>query len=107
MTKKVKVTNLHKSFGDLEVLRGIDLEIDEGEVVCLIGPSGSGKSTVLRCLNRLERSTSGVIEVDGFEISDPKLNINKVRENIGMVFSSSIFLRIKRLRTTLCLLRWN
>ncbi len=86
MTKKVKVTDLHKSFGKLEVLKGIDLEIDEGEVVCLIGPSGSGKSTFLRCLNRLEASTSGTIEVDGYEISDKKLNINKVRENIGMVF---------------------
>ena len=86
MTKKVVVKNLHKSFGDLDVLKGIDLEIDEGEVVCLIGPSGSGKSTFLRCLNRLEDSTDGTIEVDGFEISDKKLNINKVRENIGMVF---------------------
>lgn len=86
MTKKVVVRNLHKSFGDLDVLKGIDLEIDEGEVVCLIGPSGSGKSTFLRCLNRLEDSTDGTIEVDGFEISDKKLNINKVRENIGMVF---------------------
>lgn len=86
MTKKVVVKNLHKSFGDLDVLKGIDLEIDEGEVVCLIGPSGSGKSTFLRCLNRLEDSTDGTIEVDGYEISDKKLNINKVRENIGMVF---------------------
>ena len=86
MTKKVVVKNLHKSFGDLDVLNGIDLEIDEGEVVCLIGPSGSGKSTFLRCLNRLEDSTDGTIEVDGFEISDKKLNINKVRENIGLVF---------------------
>ena len=86
MNNKVKVTDLHKNFGDLEVLRGIDLEIQEGEVVCLIGPSGSGKSTFLRCLNRLEESTSGTIEVDGFEISDKKLNIDKVRQNIGMVF---------------------
>ncbi|MBP3381503.1 MAG: amino acid ABC transporter ATP-binding protein [Clostridia bacterium] len=86
MTKKVKVTNLHKSFDNLDVLCGIDVEIDEGEVVCLIGPSGSGKSTFLRCLNRLEESTSGTIEVDGFVISDKKVNIDKVRENIGMVF---------------------
>ncbi len=86
MTKKVKVTDLHKSFGDLNVLCGIDLEIEEGEVVCLIGPSGSGKSTFLRCINRLEDSTSGVIEVDGVAISDKKVDINKVRENIGMVF---------------------
>ena len=86
MKNKVVVTGLTKSFGELEVLKGIDLEIREGEVVCLIGPSGSGKSTFLRCLNRLEDSTSGTIEVDDFEISDPKLDIDKVRENIGMVF---------------------
>ncbi len=86
MTKKVKVTDLHKSFDDLHVLCGIDMEIDEGEVVCLIGPSGSGKSTFLRCLNRLEECTSGTIEVDGFRISDPKIDINQVRRNIGMVF---------------------
>ncbi len=86
MTNKVKVTGLYKNFGDLEVIKGIDLEISEGEVVCLIGPSGSGKSTILRCLNRLEESSAGTIEVDGFEISNKKININKVRENIGMVF---------------------
>lgn len=83
---KVDVCGLTKTFGNVDVLKGIDLKIYEGEVVCLIGPSGSGKSTFLRCLNRLETSTSGTIKVDGFEISDPKLNINKVRENIGMVF---------------------
>ena len=86
MVKKVKVTGLYKSFGDLDVLNGIDIEINEGEVVCLIGPSGSGKSTFLRCLNKLEASTAGTIEVDGFEISDKKINIDMVRENIGMVF---------------------
>ncbi len=86
MTKKVIVKDLKKSFGNLHVLNGIDLEINEGEVVCLIGPSGSGKSTFLRCLNRLEESTGGTIIVDGYEISDKKLNINKTRENIGMVF---------------------
>ncbi len=86
MADKVKVTGLYKSFGELEVLKGIDLEIKEGEVVCLIGPSGSGKSTFLRCLNRLEASTAGTIEVDGFAISDKKQNINKIRESIGMVF---------------------
>ncbi len=83
---KVRVTDLHKSFEDVDVLMGMDLEIREGEVVCLIGPSGSGKSTFLRCLNRLEESTAGTIEVDGYEITDKKININKVRENIGMVF---------------------
>ena len=86
MADKVKVTGLYKSFGELEVLKGIDLEIKEGEVVCLIGPSGSGKSTFLRCRNRLEESTAGTIEVDGFAISDKKQNINKIRESIGMVF---------------------
>ncbi len=83
---KVNVKGLCKSFGDLDVLKGIDLQIYEGEVVCLIGPSGSGKSTILRCLNRLENATSGEIEVDGFKITDKNININKVRENIGMVF---------------------
>ena len=83
---KVMVSNLHKKFGKLEVLKGIDMTVTEGEVVCLIGPSGSGKSTLLRCLNRLEESTAGEIIVDGYKISDKKININKVRENIGMVF---------------------
>lgn len=86
MTKKVRVADLYKSFGKVEVLCGIDLEIKEGEVVCLIGPSGSGKSTLLRCLNRLEKATSGTVEVDGYLISDKQTNINQVRENIGMVF---------------------
>ena len=86
MTEKVKVTGLHKSFGKLDVLCGIDLCVNEGEVVCLIGPSGSGKSTLLRCLNRIEESTAGEIIVDGYRISDKKTNINNVRENIGMVF---------------------
>ena len=86
MKRKVKVTGLYKSFGKLDVLRGIDLEVYEKEVVCLIGPSGSGKSTLLRCLNGLEEATAGSIEIDGFHILDNKVNINKVRENIGMVF---------------------
>ncbi len=83
---KVMVNNLQKSFGSLQVLRGIDLEVREGEVVCLIGPSGSGKSTFLRCLNALEQPTGGKVIVDGFELTDKKANINKIRENIGMVF---------------------
>lgn len=83
---KVRVNNLHKSFGRLEVLRGIDLEVHEGEVVCLIGPSGSGKSTFLRCLNFLETPTSGEVEVDGHILTDGKADLNKIRENIGMVF---------------------
>ena len=83
---KVRVDNLHKSFGKLEVLRGINLEVREGEVVCLIGPSGSGKSTFLRCLNFLEMPTSGEVEVDGYILTDGKADLNKIRENIGMVF---------------------
>ncbi|MBR6719783.1 MAG: amino acid ABC transporter ATP-binding protein [Clostridia bacterium] len=82
----MKVSGLKKKFGKLKVLRGIDIEITEGEVVCIIGPSGSGKSTFLRCLNRLEESSAGTIIVDGNDITDKKVKINKVRENIGMVF---------------------
>nr|WP_303069236.1 amino acid ABC transporter ATP-binding protein [Catenibacterium mitsuokai] len=84
--KKVSVKNLKKNFGSLEVLKDISLDINEGEVICLIGPSGSGKSTFLRCLNRLEDITSGSVVIDGEDITDPKLDINKKRENIGMVF---------------------
>ncbi|NBH72577.1 amino acid ABC transporter ATP-binding protein [Clostridiaceae bacterium] len=84
--KKILVKNLKKNFGQLEVLKSISLEVTEGEVVCLIGPSGSGKSTFLRCLNRLEKITAGEVHVDGHPISDPNININRVRENIGMVF---------------------
>lgn len=83
---KISVLNLKKSFGKLEVLKNISVDVAEGEVVCLIGPSGSGKSTFLRCLNRLEKITAGEVTVDGHPISDPNININKVRENIGMVF---------------------
>ena len=83
---KIHVNDLKKSFGDLHVLKGISTDIYEGEVVCVIGPSGSGKSTFLRCLNRLEEATGGEIIVDGYRISDKKINLNKVRENIGMVF---------------------
>lgn len=83
---KIHVEDLCKSFKHLEVLKGIDLDVYEGEVVCVIGPSGSGKSTFLRCLNRLEEFNSGKVIIDDFEISDKKINLNKVRENIGMVF---------------------
>ena len=83
---KIKVENLRKCFGDLEVLRDISTEIHEGEVVVILGPSGSGKSTFLRCLNKLEDVTAGKIEVDGVDITDKKVDMNKVRENIGMVF---------------------
>lgn len=84
---KISIKGLRKSFGHLEVLKGMDVEITEGEVVCLIGPSGSGKSTFLRCLNALETITAGTVIVDGYNLTDKKnININKVRENIGMVF---------------------
>ena len=86
MATKVDVINLHKEFGDLKVLRGINFQVEDGEVVCLIGPSGSGKSTILRCLNKLEESTDGTIIVDGHEITSKSTDINKVRQKIGMVF---------------------
>ncbi|MBQ9097683.1 MAG: amino acid ABC transporter ATP-binding protein [Clostridia bacterium] len=83
---KIHIENLEKKFGHNEVLKGISTDIYEGEVVCVIGPSGSGKSTFLRCINKLEKSTAGKIVVDGTLINDKKVDINKVRENIGMVF---------------------
>ena len=83
---KIHVENLKKSFGKLDVLDGVSVDVYEGEVVVVIGPSGSGKSTFLRCLNRLEEFEGGTVIVDGYEISDKKININNVRENIGMVF---------------------
>ncbi|MDU5099547.1 MULTISPECIES: amino acid ABC transporter ATP-binding protein [Peptoniphilus] len=84
----IKVENLTKSFGELEVLKGINQEIKDGEVVVVIGPSGSGKSTFLRCLNLLEEPTSGKIFVDDEEITSKDIDINKVREEMGMVFQS-------------------
>ena len=83
---KVQVTDLHKYYGKLEVLKGIDMTVKQGEVVSLIGPSGSGKSTFLRCINLLETPTKGSIVVDGKEITDKKADINKLRQHIGMVF---------------------
>jgi polar amino acid transport system ATP-binding protein len=82
----IQVIDLHKYFGDLEVLKGIDLEVSAGEVVCVIGPSGSGKSTLLRCVNRLEEPTSGQIIIEGEDITDPDADIDRVRTRIGMVF---------------------
>lgn len=83
---KLNVQELKKSYGSLEVLKGLNLEVQEGEVVCLIGPSGSGKSTFLRCMNHLEEINGGTIIIDGYDLTDTSLDINKVRENIGMVF---------------------
>ncbi|MDO3411344.1 amino acid ABC transporter ATP-binding protein [Saccharibacillus sp. CPCC 101409] len=85
---KVKVVGLKKSYGSNEVLKGIDMEVMEGEVVCVIGPSGSGKSTFLRCLNLLEEISGGQVIVDDYDLSDKKADINKIRENIGMVFQN-------------------
>ena len=83
---KIYVKNLKKNFGSLEVLKSISADVREGEVVVLIGPSGSGKSTFLRCLNRLEEITAGEVVIDGVNIAEKKVDMNKVRENIGMVF---------------------
>ncbi|BAD41606.1 amino acid ABC transporter ATP-binding protein [Symbiobacterium thermophilum] len=82
----IRVRNLRKSFGRLEVLRGIDLDVARGEVVALIGPSGSGKSTLLRCVNLLEQPTAGSIAVDGQEITAPGFDVNRLRQRVGMVF---------------------
>ena len=82
----VEIIDLHKSFGPLEVLRGINAEVNTGEVVCVIGPSGSGKSTLLRCVNVLEQPTSGRIFVGGIELTDPEVDIDNARRRIGMVF---------------------
>ena len=84
--KKIQVVNLKKNFGKLEVIKDISLDVYEGEVVVLLGPSGSGKSTLLRCLNQLETATGGQILIDGHDVTDKHTDINKVRENIGMVF---------------------
>lgn len=84
----VRIQNLRKVFGDNEVLRDIDMDVQKGEVVVILGPSGSGKSTMLRCINMLEVPTSGHIWLEDAEITDPKTNINGIRERIGMVFQS-------------------
>lgn len=88
MEKVIEIKNLYKNFGSLEVLKGVDLDIYKGEVVAIIGSSGSGKSTLLRCLNLLEEPTSGSILFNGVDINDKKNNIDKIREEIGMVFQS-------------------
>ena len=86
--RAIEVRDLHKSFGDNEVLKGIDFHVDDGQVVCVIGPSGSGKSTLLRCVNRLEEPTSGTILVEGVDICDPEVDLDGIRSRIGMVFQS-------------------
>ena len=82
----ITVKNLYKEFGDLQVLKGINQEVKKGEVVVVVGPSGSGKSTFLRCINLLEQPTQGEIWIDGQNIMDPKVNINDIRQKVGMVF---------------------
>jgi polar amino acid transport system ATP-binding protein len=82
----VEITDLHKSFGPVKVLNGIDLRVKRGEVLCIIGPSGSGKSTLLRCVNLLEMPTSGKVVVDGIELTDPDCDIDAARRSTGMVF---------------------
>lgn len=82
----INIEGLHKSFGDLEVLKGIDYSVEEKEVICIIGASGSGKSTFLRCLNLLEEVTAGAVYIEGVDITDPQTNINEMRAEVGMVF---------------------
>jgi len=82
----LKITGLHKSFGDNEVLKGIDLSVNKGQLLFMIGPSGSGKSTLLRCCNRLEEPSAGTILVDGEDLTAPAADLNRIRQNIGMVF---------------------
>jgi polar amino acid transport system ATP-binding protein len=82
----IEIRGLHKSFGALEVLKGIDFDVERGEVVCVIGPSGSGKSTLLRCVNLLEAPTGGRVVVGGVDVTDPDVDIDAVRRRIGMVF---------------------
>jgi polar amino acid transport system ATP-binding protein len=84
--RAIEVRNLHKHFGDHEVLKGVDFHVDDGQVVCVIGPSGSGKSTLLRCVNRLEEPTSGTVLIEGIDICDPETDLDAVRTRIGMVF---------------------
>ena len=84
----IKIKNLNKSFGDIRVLKGIDLEMDKGEIMAIVGPSGSGKSTLLRCINLLEIPTEGEIIFEGTNIADKKVNIDEIRQKIGMVFQN-------------------
>jgi len=85
-TPPIEIEDLHKSFGALEVLRGVDLSVTTGEVICIIGPSGSGKSTLLRCVNLLEVPSAGRVLIEGYDITDPDTDVDEVRAKIGMVF---------------------
>ena len=82
----IRVVDLHKSFGQLQVLKGVNFSVAPSEVVCVIGPSGSGKSTLLRCINQLETANSGHVYIDGEELTHPKTDINQIRQQVGMVF---------------------
>ncbi|MEU6035900.1 amino acid ABC transporter ATP-binding protein [Actinomadura sp. NPDC047616] len=96
MTHMVEIRGLHKSFGPVEVLKGIDLSVERGQVICIIGPSGSGKSTLLRCVNLLEEPTAGKVVVDGVELTDPDVDINAARRRLGMVFQQfNLFSHLK------------
>ncbi|GAA3426352.1 amino acid ABC transporter ATP-binding protein [Streptosporangium nondiastaticum] len=86
MEHAVEIRDLHKSFGELEVLKGIDFSVEPGQVVCVIGPSGSGKSTLLRCVNLLEQPTSGRVVLEGIELTDPDVDLDAARRRVGMVF---------------------
>ncbi|MFI0419548.1 amino acid ABC transporter ATP-binding protein [Spongiactinospora sp. 9N601] len=98
----VEIRDLHKCFGKLEVLRGIDFTVESGQVVCVIGPSGSGKSTLLRCVNLLERPTSGKVFVDGVELTDPDVDIDAARRRVGMVFQQfNLFPHLTALRNVM------
>jgi len=82
----IQVVDVYKSFGQLQVLKGVNFQVAPREVVCVIGPSGSGKSTLLRCINQLEKTNSGQVYIDGEELTHPKTDINKIRQQVGMVF---------------------
>jgi ABC-type polar amino acid transport system ATPase subunit len=99
----IKIENVYKSFGDHEVLKNINLHVSTGEVLVIIGPSGSGKSTLLRCMNRLEKISSGKVVVDGYDISSKDTNINFVRTEIGMVFQQFNLFPHKTVMDNICL----
>ena len=86
----VSIKNVHKSFGDLHVLKGLSLDVMKGDVICIIGPSGSGKSTLIRCVNALNDIQKGSIKVEGIEVNDPKLDKLQLRRKVGMVFQLSL-----------------